>query len=53
MTGLTEDEAGAMLDTTELHVLRLLAVGDLALDRDSVLAYREMLRSLDRRNAWP
>jgi len=41
MTGFTEDHAAAMLHTTEPHVLRLLAVGDLTWDGDSVLAQRK------------
>jgi len=45
MICFTEEEAAAVLHTTEAHVLRLLAVGDLTLDRDSVLAYGEKLRS--------
>ncbi|PRY05925.1 hypothetical protein [Paraburkholderia sp. BL25I1N1] len=43
MTDFTEAEAAAVLHITEADVLRLLAVGDLALDRDSVLACREKL----------
>lgn len=46
MTDFTEAEAAAVLHITEADVLRLLAVSDLALDRDSVLAYREKLRSV-------
>ncbi|WP_029970727.1 hypothetical protein [Paraburkholderia graminis] len=45
MTDFTAAEAAAVLHINEAHVLRLLSVGDLALDRDTVLAYREKLRS--------
>ncbi|WP_157694722.1 hypothetical protein [Caballeronia fortuita] len=44
MTDFTEAEAAAVLHISEADVLRLLAVGDLGLDHDSVLAYREKLR---------
>ena len=44
MADFTEAEAAAVLHTTEAQVLRLIAVGDLTLDRDSILAYSERQR---------
>ncbi|MGF6937146.1 hypothetical protein OKW41_006308 [Paraburkholderia sp. UCT70] len=44
MADFTEAEAAAVLHISEAHVLRLIAVGDLTLDRESVVAYREKQR---------
>ncbi|MDR5750362.1 MULTISPECIES: helix-turn-helix domain-containing protein [unclassified Caballeronia] len=44
MADFTESEAAAILHISEANVLRLIAAGDLRLDRHSVLAYMEKLR---------